>query len=230
MRPDFDPAAATCPVCRGDGAVPLLSADGRDYWRCPRCEARFLDPRQHPDRDAEYAHYLTHENDAADPGYRLFLAKLADPLLARLAPGSSGLDFGCGPSSALAAMLEEAGHATALYDPFFHPDPAPLGRIHDFVTCTETAEHFHRPAETFARMMALVRPGGWLAVMTVFQTDDTRFATWRYRRDPTHVVFYREATLRHLAAARGWTCEVPVKDVALMQAPGTGSRTPDSDG
>ena len=39
----------------------------------------------------------------------------------------------------------------------------------------------------------LVRPGGWLAVMTCFQTDDARFAGWHYRKDPTHVVFYREA-------------------------------------
>lgn len=198
---------------------PLLSVDGRDYWACAVCEARFLDPRQHPAREEEYAHYLTHENQADDPGYRRFLAKLAEPLLARLPANARGLDYGCGQSPALAAMLGEAGHAVALYDPFFHPDPAPLERRYDFVTCTETAEHFHRPAETFVRMMALVRPSGWLAVMTCFQTDDARFAKWHYRRDPTHVVFYRETTLRHLAAAHGWSCEVPVKDVALMQRP-----------
>ena len=139
---------------------------------------------------------------------------------------SRGLDYGCGPRPALAAMLEEAGHAVALYDPFFQPEPAPLGQRYDFVTCTEAAEHFHRPAATFEQIMGLVRPGGWLALMTCFQTDDARFANWHYRRDPTHVVFYRETTLRHLAAAHGWSCTVPAKDVALMQAPAQGSRTP----
>ncbi len=107
----------------------------------------------------------------------------------------------------------------ALHDPFFHPNPEAMDRTYDFVTCTETAEHFHRPADEFARLMSLVRPAGWLAIMTCFQTDDTQFANWHYRRDPTHVVFYREETLRFLAAACGWHCEVPVKNVALMQKP-----------
>ncbi len=119
-------------------------------------------------------------------------------------------------------MLCEAGHRVALYDPFFVPDPAPLERSYDFVTCTETAEHFHAPADEFERLRAMVRPGGWLAVMTCFQTDDTRFAAWHYRRDPTHVVFYRAATFRHLARVWGWSCDVPVKDVVLLQRPDTG--------
>jgi SAM-dependent methyltransferase len=206
-------------VCRSPSPRPFLSVGGRDYWQCATCAARFLDPRRHPSRDAEYRHYLLHDNDADDPRYRRFLSKLTVPLLARLPVGSRGLDYGCGPGPALAAMLREAGHSVALYDPFFHADPAVLSRRYDFVTCTETAEHFHRPAEEFDRLMNLVRPGGWLAVMTCFQTDDARFKDWHYRKDPTHVVFYREATLRYLAAARGWTCDVPRKDVALMQMP-----------
>ncbi|MGC8534205.1 MAG: class I SAM-dependent methyltransferase [Rhizomicrobium sp.] len=212
-------AVDTCPVCRAPGSLPFLSVDGRRYGRCETCAARFLDPCQLPSRDAEYAHYLHHENHPDDPGYRRFLSKLAVPLLRRLPSASRGLDYGCGPGPALAVMLREAGHEMALYDPFFHPNQEPLEEIYDFVTCTEAAEHFHRPADEFGRLMALVRPGGWLAIMTCFQTDDARFQDWHYRKDPTHVVFYREETLRHLAAARGWHCEVPVKDVALMQRP-----------
>ena len=208
-----------CPVCCAPGPVPFASVDGKDYWQCGVCAARFLDPQQHPTRAAEHAHYLTHENDPDDAGYRRFLSRLTIPLLARLAPGARGLDFGCGPGPALAAMLGEAGHEVVLYDPFFHPDRARLEERYDFVTATEVIEHFHRPATEFARLMALVRPGGWLGIMTIFQNDDARFANWRYRKDPTHVVFYREETLRHIAAASGWSCEVPVKDVALMQRP-----------
>jgi hypothetical protein len=147
------------------------------------------------------------------------------PLLARLPAASRGLDYGCGPGPALAAILREAGHDMTLYDPFFHPNSGQLTQVYDFVTCTETAEHFHRPAEEFTRLMALVRPGGWLAIMTSFQTDDARFRNWHYRMDPTHVVFYREETLRYLAAASGWSCAVPVKDIVLMQRPpGRGDR------
>lgn len=53
--------------------------------------------------------------------------------------------------------------------------------------------------------------------MTCFQTDDEAFATWHYRRDPTHVTFYRESTLHRIADRHGWTCEIPQKDVALMR-------------
>ncbi|MEK9660939.1 MAG: class I SAM-dependent methyltransferase, partial [Alphaproteobacteria bacterium] len=128
-------------------------------------------------------------------------------------------DYGCGAAPALAAMLGEAGHRVALYDPLFRPDRAALARRYDFIACSETAEHFHDPAGEFARFDAMLRPGGWLAIMTCFQTDDARFAGWHYRRDPTHVVFYREATFRHLAVHHGWICEIPCKDVALMRKP-----------
>lgn len=196
-----------------------MHVDGRDYWRCETCEARFLDPRQRPPQAEERACYLHHENDPDDPGYRRFLSKLADPLLDRLGPGLRGLDYGCGPGPALAAMLMEAGHDVALYDPFFHPDPAPLKGTYDFITCTETAEHFHSPAVEFDSFDRMLKPGGWLGLMTCFQTDDERFADWHYRRDPTHVVFYREKTLRKIAVERGWACEIPLKDVALMRKP-----------
>ncbi len=212
-------AVASCPVCRAARPLPFLSVDERDYWRCAACESTFLDPAQRPTPEAERRHYRCHENDPDDPAYRRFLGRLADPLLARLPAGSSGLDYGCGPGPALAAMLGEAGHAVDLYDPCFHPDPAPLARRYDFVTCTETAEHFHRPAEEFDRLAGLLRPGGWLAVMTCFQTEDARFAQWHYRRDPTHVVFYRDVTMRRIAAARGLRCTIPAKDVALMHKP-----------
>jgi len=215
------PAALSphCPVCRRADTESFFDDGTRRYWRCPSCTARFLDPQQRPGREAERAHYAHHENEIHDPGYRRFLAKLADPLLARLAPASAGLDYGCGPGPALAAMLEEAGHHVARYDPAFAPDQSVLARQYDFITVSETAEHFHQPAEEFAQLDGMLTPGGWLGVMTCFQTDDSRFADWHYRRDPTHVVFYRAETLRHIARAHGWRCEIPIKDVALMHKP-----------
>lgn len=210
-----------CPVCIAARTERFLTVDGQTYWRCLTCQARFLAPAKRPSLDEEYAHYLHHENNPNDPRYRRFLSKLADPLLERLPRASCGLDYGCGPGPALAVMLRKAGHEMALYDPFFAPDPAPLSTRYDFVTCTETVEHFHDPYAEFARLRTLVRPGGWLAVMTCFQTDDARFKDWHYRKDPTHVVFYREASFLHLARNWGWRCDVPVKDVALMQRPAT---------
>ncbi len=206
-----------CPVCRAVSPRPFKQADGRDYRRCQACEATFLDPGQRPTAEEEFSHYRHHENDPGDARYRTFLSKLSDPLLTRLKPGMTGLDYGCGPGPALAAMLGEAGLSMALYDPFFHPDRDALQRRYDVVTLSEVAEHFFEPAEEFERLDSLLKPGGWLGIMTCFQTEDARFATWHYRRDPTHVVFYRPVTLQVIAEQRGWTCEIPRKDVALMQ-------------
>lgn len=214
-------APAACPVCRAPDPRPFQQVDGKAYWQCLVCQARFLDPVHRLAAEAERAEYRHHQNDPGDAGYRKSLARLADPLQAKLAPGSRGLDFGCGPGPALAMMLGEAGHDVALYDPFFQPDTGPLVATYDFITCTEVAEHLYRPADVFDQLGDMLRLGGWLGIMTCFQTDDARFANWHYRRDPTHVVFYREATLRFIAARYGWACEIPVKDVALMQKPAT---------
>ncbi|TPW27031.1 class I SAM-dependent methyltransferase [Pararhizobium mangrovi] len=208
----------SCRVCAEGEPRPFAKIDGRRYVRCPSCLATLEEPPL-PTREQERAVYANHENDPDDPRYRAFLARLADPLLARLPPESEVLDYGCGPGPALAAMLREAGHRVALYDPFFFSETAPLSQTFDAVTCTEAAEHFHDPAAAFSLMMACVRPGGLLAIMTCFQTDDAAFANWHYRRDPTHVVFYRAETLARLAERAGWSIDIPCKNVAIMQRP-----------
>ncbi|MEL7470565.1 MAG: class I SAM-dependent methyltransferase [Pseudomonadota bacterium] len=215
------PEAQGCPVCH-DPAGWFLTADGKHYFRCPTCAARFVDRAARPEPTAEHAHYLHHENDPGDPRYRAFLSRLADPLLEVLPARAEGLDYGCGPGPALAAMLTEAGHRMEVWDPFFAADPAALDRTYDFITCTEVAEHFHDPAAEFARLRAILRPGGVLGVMTCFQTDDARFEAWHYRKDPTHVVFYKEDTFCWISDKFGWTVRFPRKDVAILSSPGTG--------
>lgn len=206
-----------CPVCRSSDAREFPGSDQLAYWRCRDCRATFVDAKHRPDPAVELAHYRLHRNNPDDPAYRHFLERLAQPLLARLDARSEGLDYGCGPGPALARMLSEAGHCMTLYDPFFRPEVSALQRTYDFITCSEVAEHFHHPAEEFETLDRLLRPGGWMGIMTCFQTDDTRFTNWHYRRDPTHVVFYREETLQRLAARLDWDCEIPARNVALMR-------------
>lgn len=190
------------------------------YWRCDQCAATLMDPAQYLSRVAEKAHYDHHENTIDDPGYRAFLSKLTDPLIEALPDTAEGLDFGCGPGPALAAMLEEAGYGMTLYDPLYAPDEAALKKPYDFITASEVFEHLHDPAGTLDLLASLLRPGGIIAVMTCFQTDDTNFAEWHYRRDPTHVVFYRQATFQHIARDRNWTSAIPTKDVAFLTVSG----------
>jgi 2-polyprenyl-3-methyl-5-hydroxy-6-metoxy-1,4-benzoquinol methylase len=183
-----------------------------------------------PSAAEERARYETHENDPADPGYRAFLDRLATPLVDRLAPGMQGLDVGSGPGPTLSIMLGERGFPTAIWDPFFAPDPAPLARTWDFVTCTETVEHFHDPARDWARLFTLVRPGGWLAVMTE-PLGDEPLETWWYARDPTHVALHRTETLEWIAARWGAALERPSRTVALFRrAEAVSARAPAGEG
>lgn len=183
---------------------------------CGDCGLVFVSPEQRPSAEAERAHYATHRNDPLDPGYRAFLDRLALPLLERLPPGAEGLDYGSGPGPTLSVMLRERGFPMEIYDPVFAPDPGPLQRRYDFITCSETAEHFHHPAAEFARLDRLLRRGGWLAVMTEAPPEDRPLDQWRYARDPTHVCFYRPATMRWIARRHGWAAVFPRPHVVLF--------------
>lgn len=175
-----------------------------------------MHPDQRPDRAAERARYDTHRNEIGDPGYRAFLRRLLDPLLERLTPRAEGLDYGSGPGPALAAMLRADGFPTAVYDPFYAPDARALERTYDFITCTETAEHFFEPAAEFERLDALLRGGGWLGVMTTLRTPERPFEDWWYVRDYTHVCFYSARTMEWIAKRYGWALERPHPNVALF--------------
>lgn len=211
--------ARSCPVCATLNTQLLLKTPDKSYFKCDHCAARFLDRPHHLSKTEERAHYECHQNEINDPGYRKFLSKLFIPFTKKLSLGAHGLDYGAGPGPALAAMFVEAGFSMDLYDPFFHKNSDVLKARYDFIVCTETAEHFSNPADEFARLFSLLRPGGWLGVMTSFQIDDDQFETWHYRKDPTHVVFYREQTLRYIAASLGMTCEIPQNDIAMMNKP-----------
>lgn len=210
-------AQTECRVCGCPDAFNFISADGADYYRCPACIATFIDASRLLNPEEEKARYAYHKNDTTDQGYRKFLSKLADPLIKRLAPSKHGLDFGCGTGPALAQMLEDEGHRVELYDPFFYPDTSLLEKQYDFIACTEVFEHLHKPARELKLLDGLLKPGGLLAVMTCFQTDDAKFADWHYRRDPTHVVFYKEETLRFIAQSFGWEADIPVKDIVFFK-------------
>lgn len=210
---------STCPLCAEARTTGYFDGRHARLSRCPVCDLLFRPVRDRPDRETERAHYLTHENRLDDPGYRRFLDQLAEPLCSRLDAGAEGLDFGSGPGPALAAMLGERGFPTTVWDPLFADAPGVLARRYDFISCTETAEHFHDPAAGFRRMHALLRPGGWLGLMTELWDEDTDLSNWRYLRDPTHVCFYSRATLDWLGRVYGWEVEILSKRVVLFRKP-----------
>lgn len=209
-----------CPLCGAEEAIRQPATDDeRRYLACPRCDLVYLDPAQHLSIMAERERYELHENYPDDTEYVRFLRRLADPVVERLQPGARGLDFGCGPAPVLAELLTRGGFPCTAYDPFFAPDETLLAERYDYVTCSEVVEHARNPAKMFATLQSLLRPGGLLGVMTRFIPDDEPFASWWYRRDPTHVSFYSLATMRWIGLRHGWQTDFPKPNITIFTAP-----------
>ena len=211
-----DIVPSNCPLCRFLDNHALDRVQGRRYLECGRCGLIHMAASDRPDAATELARYQSHENTPEDEGYRRFLNRLVVPLVARLPRGVEGLDYGSGPGPTLSIMLEEQGFAMSIYDPLFNPDFRALDCCYSFITCTEVAEHFFHPGAEFERLIRLIRPGGWLAVMTeLFRGQSLQ--NWRYARDETHVAFYRARTMRWIADWLDLSVSFPVKDVVIFQ-------------
>ena len=213
---------APCPLCGHERVAPYFRDKRRPYLQCLRCRLVFVSPAYRPSRAQERAEYDLHQNDVDDPGYRAFLSRLAIPLLQRLNPPATGLDFGCGPGPALAGMLEEAGLEIALYDIYYAPDDAVLCRTYDFICATEVVEHLGAPGAELARLWSRLAPGGWLGIMTKLVRDRAAFAGWHYKNDPTHICFFSRTTWDWWAQRVGAELTYVGDDVMLLQksAPG----------
>jgi hypothetical protein len=192
----------------------------RAYFHCEVCDLIFVDRHALLEPREEKARYDLHENDPGDKGYRKFLNQLTQPLLTRLGdPPLSGLDFGSGPGPTLSIMLAEAGHTLRIYDPFYAPNPQVLEETYDFVTCSETFEHFNSPGNEWSLLVDLVKPGGWLGIMTLLHPPLVDFPDWHYKNDLTHVSFFSTITFNYLARHSSLNVKFFGNNVILLQKP-----------
>lgn len=212
-------AQTVCRVCRSGTLVPIDRIHGRTFLRCDVCECVLVAPEDLPDAETEKAHYDRHGPQLNDPRQRAFVARVVGPLMTVLPLGASGLDYGCGIAPVGAAIMRRRGFRIVAYDPIFRPVNWALWGSYDFVLCSDVVEHFHDPADEFDRLGKLLRPGGWLGILRSFRTEDAFLGAWRFRRDPTRVAFYCDATLRHIAASRGWVIRRRRAGVTLVQTP-----------
>lgn len=210
-RPEVLPVAVEpCTLCLQPGPHDMVSgADAREYFLCGNCRLIFVDPRHHLSRDAAEAHYRTHENHIENQGYVKFLRRVIDPLLPYLSPRMRGVDFGCGPGPTLSLILRQQGLNCTDYDPIFAP--VNLHPPYDYIFATECFEHFLQPAVELPRLAGLLRPGGYLGVMTELWTELSLFENWYYTRDPTHVSFFHEETINFVCERFGFT-QLPSSD------------------
>jgi hypothetical protein len=211
-----------CPLCRAEESAVFCertdSGQGlRHYFRCPVCALVFLSPSQRLSPAEEKRRYDSHQNDPADNRYLNFLSRLAEPLSLRLSAAASGLDFGCGPGPAMSSWFRGKGFQMEDYDLIYRPDKTLLDRTYDFVTCSETAEHFHNPHQEFLCFDRLLKPGAFLGIMTCVLEDESAFKTWWYPRDPTHVCFYQRKTFEWIAHWQQWELELPSSNIAIFR-------------
>ena len=181
-----------CALCAGHEVARIQGSD--THWVCASCDLRFLEPTRRLGPADEEGRYRQHNNDEHDPAYQNFVAPLFRAVRERLSPGARGLDFGAGPGPALAYMFSENGFPTSLFDIFFWPDQKVLDKSYDFIVASEVAEHLYFPRQELRRLHRLLKPGGWLGIMTLLYRPDIDFLSWFYARDPTHVVFYSRTT------------------------------------
>lgn len=220
--------SSDCPLCQHTKTFYFSEDKRRTYFRCSRCHLVFADTASCLSAEDEKAIYDQHENHVDDPGYRGFLGRFVTPLLTTLQQENQtpddesslnliGLDFGCGPGPALAAMLAESGIRMSLYDPFYANDLSVLSHQYDLVTCTEAIEHFNTPHKEWALLLRLLKPHGLLAIMTKLVIDADAFSRWHYKNDPTHVSFFSRETFCYLAKRDGFEVHFVGNDVILMR-------------
>ena len=206
-----------CPLCNSKNIDPFYENPQRHFWQCQQCSLVFVPSLYWLSPEAEKAEYDLHQNDPADPGYRKFLARFTSPLLKKLPPQQTGLDFGCGPGPALAKLLEEQGHQLELFDIYYRNDPAVLTKKYDFICATEVVEHLRDPAKELTTLFSILKPGGWLGLMTKLVRDQAAFGNWHYIRDLTHICFYSQQTFEYLAKQWGAELHFAASDVILLR-------------
>ena len=205
-----------CTVCKSSDLNLFLKCEKLEYWECKTCGVKILDPKYYISYNFEKKHYLKHNNSITDTNYKNFLLKLIKPIKDKISTSDLGLDYGCGFAPALAYTLKNYGFKVELYDPFFFPNKNALLRKYKFITCSEVVEHFFNAYEEFNQINILLDNNSWFGIMTTFLPNDDQFENWYYRRDPTHVVFYKRQTFQHIGLQRNWQVFFPSENIVLF--------------
>jgi len=213
--------SSICPLCHSKDVNSFHSLTNKfgkkDFLLCGNCDLIFVPSEFHPDPDSEKKRYDLHENDQSDAGYKKHMQDFAEIVSPYIDNNMEGLDFGCGPYPLLAEVLKKKGFSVDIYDPYFFNDPAVLNRQFDFITCTETVEHFRDPQAEFDKLNSLLNPGGKICIMTGIVENRDDFQQWHYIQDITHIAFYSRLTFGWIADYYGWTILHSETDVTIFR-------------
>ena len=226
-------AVAACLLCGGHTFGPVCRTAGHPVVRCARCELQFLNP-QPSDAALVEIYHPTYSFFGNDPGAAECVGRVkqatADHYLDLLAtagaPGGRLLEVGCGDGDFL---LQAARRGYAVEGIDYSPHScrkarARLGdqaRVHcgeisvladrretyDLCVACDVIEHVRSPAVFLQTVHALLRPGGWLFIVTPdLASLPARLmgAHWlEYKAE--HMAYYTPRTLRRQLAQGGFT-------------------------
>jgi SAM-dependent methyltransferase len=191
-----------CPLCASTIRTGLsFLANKRSYHFCEYCYIIFADRSHLPDPPSEMARYLMHSDGSQNQHYHHFLHQLLTPMMSLIDNGKTGLDYGCGQHPVLAKVLASYGYMCDIFDPFFFNHLQ--DKTYDFITATECFEHFHHPASDIEKIVSILKPNGYLGIMTETWSTIETVKDWYYIRDFTHVTFYHHHTFLYLEKKYG---------------------------
>ena len=161
-------------------------------------------------------YYQRHDEGIYEYADRLPTDRQLDRYLSQLPAGSRVLDFGCSTGR----ILQSSSSRLDCYGVEPNPRAAviasqrgiqiiPESRLPDYqpegfdaILLADVYEHLPQPAELLARLVGLLRPGAWLAVVTGNADairDRALMAEFWYFRVPAHLLMLSERHLHWLA-------------------------------
>lgn len=182
----------SCPLCQGKPEKFFNEL----FLKCTHCHSVYR--IELPSKEEEKKRYDFHKNDVTDAGYLNFVSPIIKAIKRDFTNDKRGLDFGCGPSSAISNQLNQDGYLIKEYDPFYFNEKISLQQQFDFIICSEVMEHFHYPYNEFNFLKNILVEGGKLYCKTSLYDESIDFANWYYKNDLTHVFFYSKTALEYI--------------------------------
>ncbi len=190
-----------CKICQGPTEAFFDTYMKCETYHCHECEFIFKEEAAIISNEKELKVYEQHNNTEENLGYvAMFQDFMEKTFLPYKKEIHTVLDFGSGPNPVLANIMTHQGFQVDHYDKFFAPEKVYVDKKYDLITSTEVIEHISEVQETMALFSEHLQEGGYLALMTQFHPNEKEaYLKWWYRRDPTHISFFRPHALQTLA-------------------------------